>query len=38
MLLYQVLAYTIHGKILKNHTKTVSLKYQLQRGKCVINV
>ena len=28
MLLYQIIAFTIHGKILKNHTKTY-LKYQL---------
>ena len=27
MLLYQVLAYTIHEKILKVHTKTKRLKY-----------
>ena len=32
MLLYQILAYTIHEKILKSHAKTINLKYQLQRG------
>ena len=26
----QMLAYTIHGKKLKSHTKTMNLKYQLQ--------
>ena len=30
MLLYQILAYTIHGKIQKSHTKIINLKYQLQ--------
>ena len=30
MLLYQILAFTIHGKIQKLHTKTISLKYLLQ--------
>ena len=32
MLLYQILAYTIHGKIQKNDTKTINLKYQLLHG------
>ena len=32
MLVYQILAYAIHGKIKNRHTKTISLKYQLQRG------
>ena len=32
MLPYQILAYTIHGKILKSHTITINLKYQIQRG------
>ena len=32
MLLYQILAYTIHGKNKKYHTKTINLKYQLRRG------
>ena len=32
MLLYQILACTIHGKISKSHTKTINLKYQLPRG------
>ena len=31
MLLYKILAYTIHRKICKSHTKTVILKYQLGR-------
>ena len=30
MLLYQILACTIHGKIKKSHLRTISLKYQLQ--------
>ena len=30
MLLYQLLACTIHGKI--SHTKTKNLKHQVQRG------
>ena len=30
MLLYQVLASTIHRKILKSHIRTVNLKYQFQ--------
>ena len=30
MLPYQILAFTIHGKIQKRHTKTITLKYQLQ--------
>ena len=29
MLLYQILTFTIHGKIKKSHTKIISLKYQL---------
>ena len=32
MFLYQILAYTKHGKILKSDRKTINLKYQLQRG------
>ena len=32
MLLYQMLAHTKHGKILKGYTKTMNLKYQLRRG------
>ena len=31
-LLYQILAFTICGKIYKSHTKTINLKYQLQHG------
>ena len=30
MKLYKILAYTIHEKIGKSHTKTINLKYQLQ--------
>ena len=37
MLLYQILAYTIHGKIQKSHTKKIKLKYQLQRGMINLN-
>ena len=29
---YQTLACTIQRKIYKSHTKTINLKYQLQRG------
>ena len=32
VLLYQILAFTIHGKTYKAHTTTVSLKYLLQHG------
>ena len=31
MLLYQILAFTIHGKIYKSHVERVNLKYQLLR-------
>ena len=30
MLLYQTLAFTIHGKKEKSHTKIINLKYHLQ--------
>ena len=30
MFLYQTLAFTIHGKKLKNHIKVITLKYQLK--------
>ena len=30
MLLYEILACTIHEKILKSHTKVVNLKYQVK--------
>ena len=30
MLLYKILAFTIHRKIQKSHTKIINLKYQLQ--------
>ena len=36
MLLYQILALAIHGKIHKSHTNIINLKYQLQRG--IINL
>ena len=29
---YQILSYATHGKIWKNCTKTINLKYQPQRG------
>ena len=32
MLLYQILAFTIHGKISRSHTKIINLKHQLQHG------
>ena len=34
MLLYQTLAFTMHEKILKNHTKIINLEYgmKLQHG------
>ena len=32
MLLYQILTFTIHGKIEKSHVRTINLKYQLQHG------
>ena len=32
MLLYQILAFTIHGKIEKSHIRKINLKYQLQHG------
>ena len=31
-ILYQTLAFTIHGKISKSHTKIINLKYQLRHG------
>ena len=30
MLLYQILAYTVHGKTKKSHAKTINLKYHLR--------
>ena len=30
MMVYQILASTIHGKIYKSNTKPINLKYQLQ--------
>ena len=32
MLLYQTLAFTVHGKMLKSHRKMINLKYQPQHG------
>ena len=32
MLLYQILFFTTHQKILKSHTKIINSKYQLQHG------
>ena len=37
MLLYQILAYTIHGKILKSCAKLVNLKCQFQHGIMSLN-
>ena len=36
MFLHQILASTMHGKNIKNHTKTINFKYKFQRG--VINL
>ena len=37
MLFYQNLAFTIHGKIIKDHKKIMSLKYQLRQGMKSLN-
>ena len=37
MLLYQIFAFTICRKIKKSQTKTINLKYQLQRGMINLN-
>ena len=37
MLLYQILAFTIHRKIQKSHTKIIYLKYQLRHGMKSLN-
>ena len=37
MLLYQILAYKIHGKTEKGHTKTISLKHLRQGGTTNLN-
>ena len=37
ILLYQSLAFTIHGKILKSHTKIKNVKYWLQHGSNSLN-
>ena len=31
-MLYQVLAFTIYGKVWKSHIRTINLKYQLRHG------
>ena len=31
-LLYQIIAFAVHGRIEKSHTKITNFKYQLQRG------
>ena len=36
MMLYQILVFTIHGKLQRAHTKTTDLEYQLQLG--IINL
>ena len=36
-MLYQILAFNIHGKIKKSHTKTINLKYQLRHGMKSLN-
>ena len=37
MLLYQTLAFTIHGKIYKINTKIINLKYYLRHGMKSLN-
>ena len=37
MLLYEILAFTKHGKILKSHEKIINLKYHLQREMINLN-
>ena len=37
MFLYKILAYTIHGKIEKSHTKKINLKYPDQHGTKTLN-
>ena len=32
MLLYQILAFTMHGKVQKSHTQIINIKYQLRHG------
>ena len=31
-MLYQILVFTMHGKILKSHIRVINLKYQLEHG------
>ena len=38
MLFYQILAYTIHGKIEKIHTKIMYLEYQLWYLSTILNI
>ena len=37
MLVYQILAFTIHRQIQKSHTRIINLKYQLQHGMTSLN-
>ena len=37
MLPYQILAFTIHRKKLKNQTRTINLKFQLQNRMKILN-
>ena len=37
MLLYHTLVFTMHGKILKSHTKIINLKHQVQHGMSNLN-
>ena len=37
MLLYQISASVLHGKISKNHIKTINLKYKPRRGMKSLN-
>ena len=37
MLVYQILAFTIHRKIQKSHTRIINLKYQLQHRMTSLN-
>ena len=32
ILLYQILVFSIHGKMQKSHIRIINLKYQLQHG------
>ena len=37
MLLYQILAFAIHGKMSKSNTKIINVKYQLRNGMKSLN-